>query len=146
MRDIKYIVIHCTGGNPKQSVQSILDGWRSKGWKSNGYHVIIDQHGIATRLMDDDLIGNGVAGHNSKSVHLCYIGGLLKGKTADTRTEEQKEALLVQVLEYRAKYPKAKIVGHRDLSPDLNGDGIIEPKEWVKVCPCFDAKEEFKNI
>ena len=32
--------------------------------------------------------------------------------------------------------------GHRDLSPDLNGNGEIEPEEWVKACPCFDAEEE----
>lgn len=98
------------------------------------------------RLMGDEFIGNGVAGKNSTSVHICYIGGMEQGKPADTRTEEQKDALLLQVMEYKRKYPNAKVVGHRDLSPDLNGDGIIEKKEWVKACPCFDAVEEFKNI
>lgn len=32
--------------------------------------------------------------------------------------------------------------GHRDLSPDLNGNGVIEPEEWVKVCPCFEVGKE----
>lgn len=32
------------------------------------------------------------------------------------------------------------MVGHRDLSPDLNGDGVVRENEWVKACPCFDAK------
>ncbi|MDY5354364.1 MAG: N-acetylmuramoyl-L-alanine amidase, partial [Bacteroides pyogenes] len=27
----------------------------------------------------------------------------------------------------------------RDLSPDLDGNGEIEPEEWIKACPCFDA-------
>jgi hypothetical protein len=36
-------------------------------------------------------------------------------------------------------------VGHRDLSPDLNGDGIIQPGEWTKMCPCYDVKREFKG-
>lgn len=31
------------------------------------------------------------------------------------------------------------LYGHRDLSPDLNHNGEIEPEEWVKQCPCFDA-------
>jgi len=35
------------------------------------------------------------------------------------------------------------IVGHRDLSPDLNNDGKIQEREWVKVCPTFDAIEEY---
>ena len=43
-------------------------------------------------------------------------------------------------------YPKAIILGHRDLSPDLDNDGIIEEFEWIKVCPLFDAKTEYKNI
>jgi N-acetylmuramoyl-L-alanine amidase len=33
------------------------------------------------------------------------------------------------------------VCGHRDLSPDLNGDGEIEPEEWIKACPCFEVKE-----
>ncbi|PWL81412.1 MAG: N-acetylmuramoyl-L-alanine amidase, partial [Prevotellaceae bacterium] len=31
-------------------------------------------------------------------------------------------------------------------SPDLNGDGIIEPWEWMKACPCFDAIGEYQNL
>ena len=30
-------------------------------------------------------------------------------------------------------------------SPDLNGDGVIEPYEYVKVCPCFDVKEFLRS-
>ena len=36
-----------------------------------------------------------------------------------------------------------KVVGHRDLSPDLNGNGEVEPMEWTKQCPCFDVGKEF---
>ena len=36
-------------------------------------------------------------------------------------------------------YPGSRLCGHRDLSPDLNGNGEIEPEEWIKECPCFDA-------
>lgn len=34
-----------------------------------------------------------------------------------------------------------RVCGHRDLSLDLNGNGEIEPEEWIKACPCFDVKE-----
>ena len=37
------------------------------------------------------------------------------------------------------EYPGSRVVGHRDLSPDLNHNGEIEPEEWIKECPCFDA-------
>ena len=33
-------------------------------------------------------------------------------------------------------------VGHRDLSPDLNGNGEVEPMEWTKECPCFEVNME----
>ena len=32
--------------------------------------------------------------------------------------------------------------GGLDLSPDLNGNGEIEPEEWIKACPCFEVKTE----
>ncbi len=41
------------------------------------------------------------------------------------------------------RYPDAIIQGHRDFSPDLNHNGIIEPKEWIRACPSFDAKRVY---
>ncbi len=142
MRDIKYIVIHCTASQPKTKMQVILDGWRKKGWQSNGYHKLIAEDGVCVRLMDDELIGNGVKGHNSNSIHISYIGGVDKnGKPLDTRTEAQKEMIKFEIEEYLKKYPKAQVLGHRDLSPDKDKDGIVEPHEWIKYCPCFDVKK-----
>ncbi|WP_218565127.1 MULTISPECIES: hypothetical protein [unclassified Pseudomonas] len=37
------------------------------------------------------------------------------------------------------QYPAARILGHRDLSPDLNNDGKITPIEFIKACPSFDV-------
>ena len=45
-----------------------------------------------------------------------------------------------------AKYPKATVLGHRDLSPDRDGDGIVEPHEWRKACPCFDARAWARSL
>ena len=64
----------------------------------------------------------------------------------DTRTEQQKASLLALLMDLRKLYPDAVILGHRDFSPDLNHDGIIEPKEWIKACPSFDAKTEYKRL
>ena len=30
-------------------------------------------------------------------------------------------------------YPGCRVCGHRDLSHDLNGNGEIEPEEWIKA-------------
>jgi hypothetical protein len=37
------------------------------------------------------------------------------------------------------------IKGHRDYSPDLNGDGQITRNEWVKTCPGFEVPAFIKS-
>ena len=44
------------------------------------------------------------------------------------------------------KFPGCRVCGHRDLSPDLNGNGEIEPEEWIKQCPCFEVAKEFNEF
>ena len=41
------------------------------------------------------------------------------------------------------RYPKARVCGHRDLSPDRDGNGVITPGEWIKACPCFDVAADY---
>lgn len=149
MKEIKYIVVHCSAGF--QGVEGMRIHWKSLGWKSDGYHIVIDTNGTINYLNPFNKITNGVKGHNSHSIHVCYVGGVLKDskgllKASDTRTPEQKESLLNVLKTLREQYPSASIVGHRDLSPDLNGDGKITSNEWIKECPSFDAIEEYKLI
>jgi len=145
MRIIRRIIIHATGGPSDQPTQNILAHWRRLGWnKANGYHWLVGGRGLAERLQGDHLPSNGVVGFNSDSINLCYKGGW---NLKDTRTEEQKLWLEIKIQEYLDKYPTiTEVVGHRDLSPDLNGNGIIEPHEFIKACPCFNAREEYKHL
>lgn len=160
MRTVNRIVLHCTSGWNTQTTESIKDYWKDTlKWKQVGYHKIINNNGSIENLAPLSVITNGVAGYNSDSVHICYKGGLVStskdknGKTiytyGDTRSPEQKESFLTainDVLTELANYQSVDhitIVGHRDLSKDLNGNGIIEPREWVKVCPTFDAIKEY---
>ncbi len=148
MRNIKYIVVHCTGGTNNQSTQTIRNSWKADGWKNVGYHYLISGNGVEEQLAEESQITNGVAGHNRNSIHVCYKGGwdFKRNRAVDNRTPQQKAKLLERLKLLKAKYPNAQIVGHRDFSPDLDKDGIIESFEWIKVCPSFDAKEEYKNI
>ena len=144
MRKIKFIVVHCTAGSAQQKTQDIFTYWQTKlGWKSPGYHKLVAADGSVETLSDDEVPTNGVKGYNHNSIHICYKGGF-EGK--DTRTKEQKETLINLVKQYKKKYPTAVVLGHRDLSPDLNKDGKITSNEWVKICPCFSVTEEYKNI
>ena len=81
--------------------------------------------------------------YNAHSIGICYEGGLdCHGIAKDTRTEWQRHSLRVLVRALKMDYPVAKVVGHRDLSPDVNGNGEVEPMEWTKECPCFKVEKE----
>lgn len=150
-RDIRYIVVHCTAGAQSQSAQSVVDyHLKSLRWKRPGYHYIIDASGVVHATHPEELISNGVKGFNTQCINIAYIGGVVRigGKLVaqDNRTEAQRKALRVLLKTLRARYPKALIQGHRDFSPDRNGNGIIDPWEQIKECPCFDAKVEYKDL
>jgi N-acetylmuramoyl-L-alanine amidase len=88
--------------------------------------------------------GAHAKGYNEHSIGIAYEGGLdAQGRPADTRTELQKRSLRILVRVLKSDFPAiTQVVGHRDLSPDLDGDGMVEPEEWTKACPCFDVKKE----
>jgi N-acetyl-anhydromuramyl-L-alanine amidase AmpD len=149
-RVITDIVIHCTASKPGSNLTAAdirRSHIRERGWADIGYHYVVRIDGTVENGRDIDKIGAHVSGYNSHSIGIVYVGGLdANGKPKDTRNEAQKNALLNLLLDLRKLYPKAKISGHRDFSPDKNKNGIIEPAEWIKSCPCFDAKYEYRNV
>jgi N-acetyl-anhydromuramyl-L-alanine amidase AmpD len=152
-RYIQHIVIHCSATKEGKNVtEADIERWhaarfRRIGGKHTGYHILVYTDGTVVYTKGLQHIGQHVAGKNANSIGVCYIGGLDKsGNPKDTRTPEQKKAL-VRLLKYlRKDYPHAEILGHRDFSPDTNRNGLIEPWEYLKACPCFNAKEEYKAI
>lgn len=153
MKTIDAIVIHCSATRAGQDVRaSDIDKWhRERGFAMIGYNYVIDLDGTIEKgrpLTMDGAHCNtaGLSGkvYNKHSIGICYVGGLDKhGRPADTRTPAQKIALVKLVNELILKYPIVEVIGHRDASPDKNGDGKITQNEWVKTCPCFDVKAEF---
>jgi Negative regulator of beta-lactamase expression len=147
MRTIKYIFVHCTASQQTATVQQILREFTQRGWKTPGYHYIVDAKGILTQLVAEDRVSNGVKGYNAESINVAYIGGIdAKNKAVDNRTPEQKKTLLDILTRLKQKYTEAIIMGHRDISPDKNHNGIVDPWERIKECPCFNAKTEYANI
>lgn len=148
-RIINKIVVHCTA--TKEGVDfgvETVDKWhRKRGWNGCGYHYLIRLNGDIEVGRPENVTGAHVKGYNRKSMGIAYVGGLDKNMAPkDTRTEAQKKALVCLIENLLIKYPDSEILGHRDLSEDLNGDGVIQPFEWTKVCPCFDAKNEYKEL
>ena len=141
------IVIHCsaTKENKDYSIEDIKKWHLQRGFTDIGYHFIIRLNGTIEIGRPLNKPGAHVQNHNAHSIGICYIGGLNdKGKPKDTRTKEQKESLDKLIKMLRGLIPTIKeIKGHRDFSKDLNGNGIIDPEEYMKECPCFDVKKEY---
>jgi N-acetylmuramoyl-L-alanine amidase len=149
MREINLLVIHCTATRSNLPfTQADLElSHRERGFNGIGYHYYIRRDGSIKSTRPLDKVGAHAKGYNAHSIGICYEGGLnAQGKPADTRTEWQRHSLRVLLLTLLRDYPGSKIVGHRDLSPDLDGDGVIESHEWLKVCPCFDAGKEYSSL
>ena len=141
MRQIKRIFVHCTAGPQTQTVAEIQKYWKNVNrWKDPGYHYIIKPDGEIVKLQPEDKPSNGVAGYNSTSINVCYIGGIDKiGRPIDNRTEAQKNALSSILKDLHSRYPDAEILGHRDIwGPN--------PINWHKMCPCFDVKAELPTL
>lgn len=148
-RRIDGIVIHCTATKPgvDLNVDDVRKIHKAQGWADIGYHYLVRLDGRIEAGRDVDIIGAHVSGHNAHTIGVCYVGGLdSTGKPYDTRTPNQKHSLLNLLKMLRAAYPGAIIKGHRDYSPDRNGNGTIEPSEWIKSCPCFSAIPEYMKI
>ena len=144
------VVVHCTATRVGQdiTVEDIHKWHLQRGFAGIGYHFMIGLDGTIYEGRPIDAVGAQVNGHNSTSVGIVYVGGLNEnGKPSDTRTEEQKASLLYIIGYIYEMYDTVeKVVGHRDLSPDKNGDGVIEKHEWLKACPCFNAADEYKDL
>lgn len=148
-RTINLIVIHCSATRETQAYtfEDCLRDHRARGFAKCGYHYYIRCDGTVHIGRALHEAGAHAQGHNSNSVGICYEGGLnAAGKPTDTRTPEQKAAILRCISEVKLSGTIARIVGHRDLSPDLNGNGVVEPNEWVKQCPCFNAIPEYLTL
>lgn len=132
LRNIKYIVIHCTATPRNSTVESMKRYWKEvrKWGDTPGYHYIIHRDGTIEQLLDESINSNGVYMHNSICINVAYIGGIDKeGKPIDNRTDAQKHAMFNKIVELTERYKNAQAIGHRDF-PDAK-----------KACPCFDVKK-----
>lgn len=156
-RRITGLVVHCSA-----NVEGVDIGAKEikrchiqeRGWCDIGYHFVIRIDGTIEPGRDLNKAGAHVSGHNATTIGICYVGGLSREKdrrgqyiAKDTRTPEQKDSLRWLLTQLAALLPSVRTIkGHRDYSPDLNGNGTIEPREYIKSCPCFDAIPEYQDI
>ena len=141
-RSITVIVVHCTATRVDIDFtqKDLLRSHRARGMTSVGYHFYIRKDGYIWSTRPLEMPGAHALGYNQHSIGIAYEGGLdEQGHPADTRTQMQKFSLRALIRTLKKDYPITRVCGHRDLSPDTNGNGVVEPSEWLKQCPCFDV-------
>jgi N-acetylmuramoyl-L-alanine amidase len=134
MRFIDKIIVHCSATPEGRDVSAAtIDDWhKHRGWSGIGYHYVISLDGTIEYGRDINKTGAHVKGQNKGSIGLCYVGGVDSDMNPkDTRTDEQKESLLLLIKTLKKMHPGAEVYGHRDFS--------------TKACPSFDAKTEYKD-
>ena len=136
MRIINEIIVHCAATREGRdfTVEDITRWHKARGFATIGYHYVIYRDGSIHEGRPLEQIGAHCVGHNKHSIGICYIGGCASdGKTPkDTRTSEQKEALLSLLRRLKARFPNATIHGHRDFA--------------AKACPSYDAFREYRQL
>jgi N-acetylmuramoyl-L-alanine amidase len=127
-----HLVIHCSATRAVQDVgvKEITRWHREMGFATIGYHFVIRRNGKLETGRPADAIGAHVQGHNHDSIGICLVGGLNNKtfKPENNYTPQQWDTLRKLLTGLLKKYPKAKVLGHRDFA------GV------QKACPCFPAK------
>lgn len=133
-RSINKVIYHCTATNPNATVTSIQKYWKDTlKWNSPGYHILIKSDGSWTQLQNFNQPTNGVKGHNSRSIHISYIGGIdSSGKALDTRTDGQKLILEYTYLMFKDRIKNVTFHGHYEFSN--------------KACPSFNVLDWIKEV
>jgi len=131
-KSTNWIAIHCSATRPSQDVGAAdIRKWhKAQGWSDVGYHFVIRRNGKIEKGRAVDAVGAHVAGFKTISVGICMVGGVSQKdftKAENNFTKEQWASLKKLVADLSARYPKAKVRGHRDF-PKVN-----------KACPSFDA-------
>jgi N-acetylmuramoyl-L-alanine amidase len=143
MKQLKYIVLHCTATPEGRDVRpETVEQWhKDRGWKSPGYAGIITLDGVYHKRVDYNDNGivepweitNGVVGINSIARHYCYVGGCdAKMNPKDTRTFGQISTMVNLVLMRLKTNPDVLFAGHNQFA--------------AKACPSFDVPTFLREI
>lgn len=146
-RPIELVVVHTSATPSNMDIGAAdIDKWhKARNWSGIGYHHVIRRSGALERGRGLNEVGAHAYGYNRTSIGICLIGGLDENGNTMEGVETYEPEQLITLRGYLDTlgdlFPGAELAGHRDLSPDINGDGVIERWEWKKECPCFDVRE-----
>ena len=147
MKELRYLIIHCTATPEGRAVSSDdIRLWHTgsksqghRGWNQVGYSDIVHLDGLIENLVEYDCdnwvqsneITNGAGAYNSVSRHIVYVGGMNKEYTAakNTLTDSQFRSLHNYIKDFIEKHPDIIVIGHNQVH--------------AKACPSFNVYDVF---
>lgn len=118
MKTIEGIVLHHSGVTVLQSVETIHNYHKNKGWAGIGYHYYVRKDGSVYRGRSENMAGSHCPGVNSTSIGICAEGDFEQ----EIMNDIQKKAIVELIKDIKSRYNIKWIKGHREiLSTDCPG-------------------------
>ena len=111
METIEGIVLHHSGTTVLQTVETIHNYHKSKGWAGIGYHYYVRKDGSIYKGRPETMAGAHCPGVNSTSIGICAEGDF----NTETMAEVQKQAIRELIADIKARYNIKYVKGHRDI-------------------------------
>ena len=86
--------------------------WRTLGWITGGYHLIILRNGDVEWCYDYSVVTNGIRNHNIGTIHICTVGN-------GSFTAEQELALDHEIRNIQSIFPQItidRVLGHNEFA------------------------------
>ena len=134
MRKINEIIVHCaatrsdwwSGKRTSEKVAEVKRWHKARGFRTIGYHYMIDRDGTIAKGRPISETGAHVKGHNTGSIGISLFGGhgsSENDKFEENFTKEQDLALRKLIQTLKAQYQIKKVSGHNEYA--------------AKACPGF---------
>jgi N-acetylmuramoyl-L-alanine amidase len=144
LADVRYLVVHCSATAPTLDigVQEIDLQHRQRGSFMIGYHFVIRRNGRMEIGRDVTQPGAHAPRYNQCSIGICVVGGSdAKGDEQNNFTPAQLSTLHLLLTDLRVKFPRAEIIGYRDLPRTVSTSPSFDVIPWLAtVEPAADKR------
>jgi N-acetyl-anhydromuramyl-L-alanine amidase AmpD len=134
------IILHHAAAK-EASPQQIHQVHLGNGWVGIGYHYYVRKDGTIYRGRPEDAVGGHATGHNSVAIGICFEGNF----EIEQMSEAQKKAGRALVQDVLTRYPKAKVLRHRDVNATAC-PGKYFPFDYITGVEMEDEDMDGKEI
>lgn len=111
MGHVNGIVLHHSGVTVEQSVETIHEYHKSKGWAGIGYHYYVRKDGSIYKGRPEEYAGAHCPGVNTSSIGICAEGDF----NQEDMSEEQKQSIIELVAYVKDEHDIEYVKGHREI-------------------------------